>query len=65
LIEVAVAVMSASTLRTTSAATLPVATSRVYSRSVVYTVRHHVRSMYRKLHVCARAEAVTIAYRLV
>ena len=31
----------------------------------VNTVRHHVRAMYRKLHVCSKAEAVTIAYRLV
>jgi DNA-binding NarL/FixJ family response regulator len=31
----------------------------------VNTVRHHVRSMYRKLHVCSKAEAVTTAYRLV
>lgn len=30
----------------------------------VNTVRHHVRSMYRKLHVCSKAEAVTVAYRL-
>lgn len=28
----------------------------------VNTVRHHVRSMYRKLHVCTKAEAVTLAY---
>ena len=31
----------------------------------VNTVRHHVRSMYRKLHVSSKTEAVTIAYRLV
>jgi DNA-binding NarL/FixJ family response regulator len=31
----------------------------------VNTVRHHVRGMYRKLHVCSKAEAVTTAYRLV
>lgn len=31
----------------------------------VNTVRHHVRGMYRKLHVCSKAEAVTVAYRLV
>ena len=31
----------------------------------VNTVRHHVRAMYRKLHVCSKAEAVTTAYRLV
>jgi DNA-binding NarL/FixJ family response regulator len=30
----------------------------------VNTVRHHVRAMYRKLHVCSKAEAVTTAYRL-
>lgn len=30
----------------------------------VNTVRHHVRAMYRKLHVCSKAEAVTMAYRL-
>lgn len=28
----------------------------------VNTVRHHVRSMYRKLHVCSKAEAVTLAF---
>ncbi len=28
----------------------------------VNTVRHHVRHMYRKLHVCTKAEAVTLAY---
>jgi DNA-binding NarL/FixJ family response regulator len=38
--------------------------ARMLSMSV-NTVRHHVRSMYRKLHVCSKAEAVTIAYRLV
>jgi DNA-binding NarL/FixJ family response regulator len=27
----------------------------------VNTVRHHVRSMYRKLHVCSKTEAVTLA----
>jgi hypothetical protein len=27
-------------------------------------VRHHVRAMYRKLHVCSKAEAVTAVYRL-
>ena len=37
--------------------------ARMLSMSV-NTVRHHVRSMYRKLHVCSKAEAVTIAYRL-
>ncbi len=31
----------------------------------VNTVRHHVRAMYRKLHVCSKAEAVTMAYRIV
>ena len=30
----------------------------------VNTVRHHVRAMYRKLHVCSKAEAVTMAFRL-
>ena len=30
----------------------------------VNTVRHHVRGMYRKLHVCSKAEAVTMAFRL-
>ena len=30
----------------------------------VNTVRHHVRAMYRKLHVCSKAEAVTMAYRI-
>ncbi len=30
----------------------------------VNTVRHHVRSMYKKLHVCSKAEAVTTVYRL-
>lgn len=30
----------------------------------VNTVRHHVRGMYRKLHVSSKAEAVTLAYRL-
>ncbi len=29
----------------------------------VNTVRHHVRSIYRKLHVCSKAEAVTMAFR--
>lgn len=29
----------------------------------VNTVRHHVRSIYRKLHVCSKAEAVTVAFR--
>ncbi|MBK6694550.1 MAG: response regulator transcription factor [Myxococcales bacterium] len=29
----------------------------------INTVRHHVRSLYRKLHVCSKAEAVTAAYR--
>jgi DNA-binding NarL/FixJ family response regulator len=38
--------------------------ARMLSMSV-NTVRHHVRAMYRKLHVCSKAEAVTIAYRLV
>ncbi|MBX3197292.1 MAG: response regulator transcription factor [Labilithrix sp.] len=28
----------------------------------VNTVRHHVRSMYRKLHVCSKTEAVTLAF---
>lgn len=28
----------------------------------VNTVRYHVRSMYRKLHVCSKAEAVTLAF---
>lgn len=28
----------------------------------VNTVRFHVRSMYRKLHVCTKAEAVTLAF---
>ena len=28
----------------------------------VNTVRHHVRSMYRKLHVSSKAEAVTLAF---
>ena len=28
----------------------------------VNTVRFHVRSMYRKLHVCSKAEAVTLAF---
>lgn len=28
----------------------------------VNTVRYHVRSMYRKLHVCSKAEAVTMAF---
>jgi DNA-binding NarL/FixJ family response regulator len=28
----------------------------------INTVRHHVRNMYRKLHVCSKAEAVTLAY---
>ncbi len=37
--------------------------ARILSMSV-NTVRHHVRAMYRKLHVCSKAEAVTIAYRL-
>ena len=37
---------------------------RMLSMSV-NTVRHHVRAMYRKLHVCSKAEAVTTAYRLV
>jgi DNA-binding CsgD family transcriptional regulator len=27
----------------------------------VNTVRQHVRSLYRKLHVCTKAEAVTMA----
>lgn len=31
----------------------------------VNTVRHHVRSMYRKLHVCSKAEAISVAFRLV
>jgi len=30
----------------------------------VNTVRHHVRGMYKKLHVSSKAEAVTTAYRL-
>ena len=30
----------------------------------VNTVRHHVRAMYKKLHVCSKAEAVTRAFRL-
>lgn len=30
----------------------------------VNTVRHHVRGMYKKLHVCSKTEAVTMAYRL-
>jgi DNA-binding NarL/FixJ family response regulator len=38
--------------------------ARMLSMSV-NTVRHHVRAMYRKLHVCSKAEAVTMAYRLV
>lgn len=38
--------------------------ARMLSMSV-NTVRHHVRAMYRKLHVCSKAEAVTTAYRLV
>jgi DNA-binding NarL/FixJ family response regulator len=38
--------------------------ARMLSMSV-NTVRHLVRAMYRKLHVCSKAEAVTIAYRLV
>ncbi|MDB5217945.1 MAG: DNA-binding response regulator [Myxococcaceae bacterium] len=38
--------------------------ARMLSMSV-NTVRHHVRSMYRKLHVCSKAEAVTTAFRLV
>jgi DNA-binding NarL/FixJ family response regulator len=29
----------------------------------VNTVRHHVRSMYRKLHVSSKAEAVTLAFQ--
>jgi DNA-binding NarL/FixJ family response regulator len=37
--------------------------ARMLSMSV-NTVRHHVRAMYRKLHVCSKAEAVTTAYRL-
>jgi DNA-binding NarL/FixJ family response regulator len=37
--------------------------ARMLSMSV-NTVRHHVRSMYRKLHVSSKTEAVTIAYRL-
>lgn len=28
----------------------------------VNTVRHHVRRMYRKLHVCSKTEAVTLAF---
>jgi DNA-binding NarL/FixJ family response regulator len=28
----------------------------------VNTVRHHVRSLYRKLNVCSKAEAVTLAF---
>jgi DNA-binding NarL/FixJ family response regulator len=28
----------------------------------VNTVRHHVRSMYRKLHVCSKTEAVSLAF---
>ncbi len=34
--------------------------ARLLSLSV-NTVRHHVRSMYRKLHVCSKTEAVTLA----
>lgn len=30
----------------------------------VNTVRHHVRGMYKKLHVSSKTEAVTLAYRL-
>ncbi len=30
----------------------------------VNTVRHHVRAMYKKLHVSSKAEAVTMAFRL-
>ena len=30
----------------------------------VNTVRHHVRAMYRKLHVCPKPEAVATAFRL-
>jgi DNA-binding NarL/FixJ family response regulator len=37
--------------------------ARMLSMSV-NTVRHHVRAMYRKLHVCSKAEAVTTAYRI-
>ncbi len=37
--------------------------ARMLSMSV-NTVRHHVRTMYRKLHVCSKAEAVSTAYRL-
>ena len=37
--------------------------ARMLSMSV-NTVRHHVRAMYRKLHVCSKAEAVTTAFRL-
>ena len=37
--------------------------ARMLSMSV-NTVRHHVRALYRKLHVCSKAEAVTTAYRL-
>jgi DNA-binding NarL/FixJ family response regulator len=37
--------------------------ARILSMSV-NTVRHHVRGMYKKLHVCSKAEAVTTAFRL-
>lgn len=30
----------------------------------VNTVRHHVRGMYKKLHVCSKAEAVSLAFGL-
>lgn len=30
----------------------------------VNTVRHHVRNIYRKLHVCSKTEAVSAAFRL-